>query len=292
MNLHSKAAILIALGVTTTIFFGNRTAAQAPAGAPPAQGGRAPAYPTHAQADPDTITRGQLLFSVNCSFCHGSDARGGDGGGPNLVRSQLVMNDNTGELIAPVVQNGRPELGMPKFELTAAQITDIAGYIHKVAANYRAIVGPPPNILVGNAAAGETYFNGAGKCNTCHSVTGDLAGIGAKLDPKTLQNAIVSGGGGGGRGGRGGDPASVLAVPPTTVTVTFANGKSYEGKLDHLDDFVVSLTDATGTHLSFTRNGDIPKVEIKNPLQAHKDLLTKYTDADIHNLTAYLVTLK
>jgi cytochrome c oxidase cbb3-type subunit III len=252
-----------------------------------AQGpGRAPAYPPHAQADPDTIARGKVLFSTNCSFCHGSDARGGEGG-PNLVRSQLVMNDQAGELIATVVQNGRPDRGMPKFDLTSVQITDIAGYLHNVGMNYRATVEVPTNIVVGDAKAGEAFFNGPGKCTTCHSVTGDLAGIGGKMEPKELQNMLVSGGGG--RGGRGG---ATIELPPTTVRVTLASGKVVEGKLNHLDDFLISLTDGDGNRLTYSRDGDVPKVEVHNPLQAHIDMLPKYTDDQIHNLTAYLVTVK
>ena len=247
--------------------------------------GRGPVYPMHPQADDATVARGQQVYSQNCASCHGMDARGGQGG-INLVRSQLVMDDNNGELIAPVIQNGRPDLGMPKFDLTLDQITDIAGYLHKVGASYRTIVDYPTNILVGDASAGQTFFNGDGKCSTCHSVTGDLAGIGAKMDPKSLQNTLVSGGGGRGRGATG------VTVPPTTVSVTLAGGKVVEGKLDHLDDFVVTLTDANENHLTYDRDKSVTKVVVHNPLQSHIDMLPKLTDDQIHNLTAYLVTLK
>jgi len=138
--------------------------------------------------------------------------------------------------------------------------------------------------VVGDAKAGEAFFNGPGKCNTCHSVTGDLAGIGGKLDAKALQNALVSGNGGRGRG--------LPEVPATTVKVVLPSGKVVEGKLARVDDFLVSLTDLAGNYLTFQRNGDVPKVEIHNPLQAHLDMLPKYTDDEMHNLTAYLVTLK
>lgn len=254
-------------------------------GAP--QGGGGGAYPQHAQADPDTINRGKDLYNANCASCHGPDARGSQTG-TNLLRSELVMDDQTGEGIAPVVQQGRADQGMPKFELSKQQITDIAGFIHSFrVAGYDTSRNVPRSIVVGDAAAGEAFFNGAGKCSTCHSVSGDLAGIGTRRDPKSLQNAIVSGGGGGRGGAGGGTP-----TPPTTVTVTQANGKVYEGKLTRIDDFLVTLTDDSGIRMSFTRDGDVPKVVVHNPLQAHIDMLRNWKDDDIHNLTAYLVTVK
>jgi hypothetical protein len=84
----------------------------------------------------------------------------------------------------------------------------------------------------------------------------------------------------------------MIEVPPTTVRVTLASGKTAEGKLNHLDDFLVSLTTADGERLTFDRDGDVPKVEVHNPLQAHIDMLPKYTDDQIHNLTAYLVAVQ
>ncbi|MGH9573610.1 MAG: c-type cytochrome [Candidatus Acidiferrales bacterium] len=215
MKFSSRLAV-VSVGLSVGIFFAAtvQTFAQAPATAeqiengpaPTAQTGRGgrggrggpargPAYPMHPQADDATIARGQAIFGQDCAACHGMDARGGSGG-TNLVHSQLVMDDDKGELIAPVVQNGRPDLGMPKFDLTADEITDIAGYLHRVGANYRTIIDFPTNIIVGEASAGQAFFNGDGKCGTCHSVTRDLGGIGAKMDAKSLQNALVSGGGG------------------------------------------------------------------------------------------------
>jgi cytochrome c oxidase cbb3-type subunit III len=275
-------------------------AAAQPPGQPPAQppaqagrggrggggGGFANAFPQHPPADPAMVERGKALYGVNCQFCHGSDARGGEGG-PNLLRAGIVLNDQSGELIGPVVQNGRVEQGMPKFPMSNAQVADIAAFLHSFrVAGYDASRMKPPTILVGDAAAGEAYFKS--KCASCHSVTGDLKGIGARYadDPRTLQQTFVMPGGGGrGRGAAG-------SVPPTTVTVTLASGQKVEGRLVRVDDFIVTLADADGTQQSFRREGDRPKVEIHDPLQPHKALLGIYSDKDIHNLTAYLVSVK
>jgi mono/diheme cytochrome c family protein len=200
-----------------------------------------------------------------------------------LIRSQLVLDDNNGELIATVVQNGRPDKGMPKFDLTTEEISTIAAFIHSMPVGGRAATTGTVDPLVGNAKAGEAYFNGPGKCTTCHSVSGDLAGIGAKYpDPRTLQGALLS-------GERRGE---ISDAPRKTVTVTLRTGETVEGKLNEIDDFIVSLTDAGGNYHSYPRHGDYPKVVVKDPLQPHLDMLRTFKDDDIHNLTAYLVTLK
>ena len=248
-------------------------------------GGFANAFPQHEQADTAQIERGKGIYGVQCNFCHGSDARGGEGG-PNLLRSETVLNDKNGELIATVVQKGRGE--MPAINLTNAQVSDVAAYIHSFrVAGYDNSRNVPPTILVGNATAGEAYFKTT--CASCHSVTGDLKGIGSRFsEPKQLQNYFLMPGGG--RGGRGGGGGSTLK--PTTVTVTMPGGKTLEGRLVRIDDFIVVLADAEGMQHTVRRDGDVPKVEVHDPLEPHKQLLTKYSDQDIHNLTAYLVTVK
>jgi cytochrome c oxidase cbb3-type subunit 3 len=281
---------------------------QAPPAQPPAQGGRGrgPAtFPAQQRtlADPAIIARGKTLFEINCRLCHGADLRGGDMGGVNLLRSNLVLTDQHGELILPVVKGGRNNPGMPVMppfpQIPDDDVKAIAEYIHAVAFTMRGQGNPPPgtepvvlNIVVGDANAGKAYF--AAKCSSCHSETGDLQGLAARIsDPVQLQNAWVAGGGGrggGGRGGRGG--AAAPNRRELRATVTTPGGQKVEGRLDRLDDFIVTLTPADGVQRSFTRNGDVPKIEIQDPLAAHKQLLAVYTDKDIHDVTAYLVTLK
>jgi cytochrome c oxidase cbb3-type subunit 3 len=131
-------------------------------------------------------------------------------------------------------------------------------------------------------------------------VTGDLRGIGARnLPPVQLQNLWVAGGRGGRGGGRGGGVDSAPPAPPmttrreTTVLVTLPSGEKYEGRLERIDEFTVTLTQADGTPRSFRRTSDdVPKVEVRDPLAGHRSLLPVYTDKDIHDVTAYLASIK
>jgi len=229
--------------------------------------------------DAAAAARGEKLYVPNCGFCHGDKAQGASG--PDLVRSTLVLHDEKGELITPVLREGRPDKGMPAFAaMSADQLSDIAQFLHlrvELTANrgtYRT-----QNIVTGDAKKGEAYFNGAGGCAACHSPTGDLAKIGGRMAPDQVQNRFLWPGGG--RGGGGGQKA----------TVTLPSGEKIAGTIRRIDDFTVDLTDAAGAQRSFNRE-EGAKVEIEDRLVAHRKLLEKYTDDDIHNLTAYLVTLK
>jgi cytochrome c oxidase cbb3-type subunit 3 len=234
--------------------------------------------------DAATLERGKTLFVSTCGGCHGSNAKGGENG-PDLVRSVQVIDDENGNLIGPIIRGGRQAQGMPKFDLAQAQISDIVAFLHEgVRAAAERGTYKILNIVTGNAKAGEEYFNGTGKCNTCHSPAGDLKGIGAKYDPITLQGRFLM--------PVGGRPNQRRATSPIVVTVTLPSGKSFKGTLERIDDFNISLTEANGDYRSFARNGAIPKVDINDPIKAHYDMLPKYTDAEMHNLTAYLVTLR
>src|SRR5689334_13059456 len=180
---------------------------------PPNRGARGPrpsAFPERPPGDPAAVEAGKSIYGVQCAFCHGSDARGGEGG-PNLLRSEMVLNDKNGELIAPVVQNGRVDQGMPKFGLSMPQIQNVAAYIHSFrVGGYDVSRLTPPSIVVGDAKAGEAYFKTT--CASCHSATGDLKGIASRIsDPKQLQQTWLLPGGG--RGGFGAQPVAVK-VPP------------------------------------------------------------------------------
>ncbi len=257
-------------------------------------GGRGPTFPqqTRALASPEVIARGKAVYSVNCGACHGGDLRGGDQGGPSLLRSLSALSDQHGEVIGPIVHGSRQDKGMPAFNLNSDDTTAVAEYIHSVLAQVGTQARPPGavdpdklNVLVGNASAGQTYFQA--KCASCHSVSGDLRSIASKYsDPRTLQNTWVSGGGGGGRRG-GGENAK-----PSSVTVTLANGQKLEGTLVRKDDFIVTMILADGSRRSIARDGDTPKVEVHDPNEAHKKLVPALTDDDMHNVTAYLATLK
>jgi cytochrome c oxidase cbb3-type subunit 3 len=236
--------------------------------------------------NPAAVNRGAKLFATHCGGCHGVNAKGGPGA-PDLIRSVLVLDDEKGILIAPVLRDGRPDQGMPKPNLTEPQISDIVAWLHvqTYAADHRTTY-TFLDVVTGDAKKGQAYFNSAGKCNTCHSVTGDLKGLGKKYEPFALQSKWLQP-----RSARGASPSD-SPRSAIKVTVTLPSRESVSGTLDHIDDFNVALYDSSGEYHSFAREGATPKVEVQDPLKAHRDLLAQYTDADIHNVTAFLVTLK
>ncbi len=246
-------------------------------------------------------SRGAKLFADKCASCHGANARGGSKTKTDvdLIRSPLVMDDlgTGGREIAGFLKFGRPEKNMPKFDMPDQDAFDIAMWLHRqIAAAAERGSYVRLNVFSGDAKAGEAYFNGrVGKCSTCHSPSGDLKGIDTKAndDAPTLQGLIVSGGGGGrggGRGGRGG--AGTPSPTAVTATVTMKSGDVIKGYPASIDDWQITIRLPDGQLRSFLRDGDWPKYATNNPLQAHVDLQFKLTDDAIHNLAAYLRTLK
>jgi cytochrome c oxidase cbb3-type subunit 3 len=243
-------------------------------------------------ADTAAVERGQRLLVDQCGFCHGANARGGSGG-PDLTRSVIVQTDEDGRQLGEFLAAGRVDKGMPKFDLPRAQVSDLAAFLHQaIYQNSNRRLYKILDIVVGDASAGRAYFNGQGRCSACHSPSGDLKGIGAKYEPATLQGRLLLPRG---RERPAGSPPVPLYADPTAlrVTVTPPSGELVTGGLVRLTDFEVTLYDAgTGAMRSFLRNGETPKVTVTDPLQGHVEQLTKWTDADMHNMTAYLASLK
>jgi cytochrome c oxidase cbb3-type subunit 3 len=247
-------------------------------------------------ADPAVVARGRSIYDTECRSCHGADLRGGERGGSNLLRVTLVLNDREGELLLPVIQGSHKDRVSPTG-LMPDDVKALAAYIHSVLAMAPGQGAPPAGppvelkVLVGDAAAGQRFF--AAKCAACHSPTGDLNGIGGReLPPAQLQNLWIAGGRGGRGAAAGTQPPPMTTRREATVVVTLPTGQKYEGRLERIDDFVVTLTQADGTPRSFRRNGDVPKVDVRDPLEAHRNLLPIYTDKDIHDVTAYLAGVK
>ena len=248
---------------------------------------------TRELASPDVLVRGKSLYEATCASCHASDLRGG-ANGTNLLRSGTALSDQKGELIAAAVAKHTPAIN-----LVAADSVAVAEYLHSILATTGGQGSPPGrnptgielNVLVGDAKAGEAYF--ATACASCHAVSGNLKGIGSKYsDARALQNAWVAGSsgrfGGGGRGGGGAGAGS-------PATVTMADGSKLEGSLVRKDDWIVILVLPDGTRKSIARTNGVPKVDVKDPNEAHKTMVLALDDPDnkkMHDVTAYLWTLK
>ncbi len=221
--------------------------------------------------------KGKALFGQNCSFCHGRDAGGGETG-PDLMDSELVTTDVRGNKIGPFVRVGRPENGMPAFKLSPQEVAGLAAFLHTQKKKSETRPGGRRGVSVadlqtGNVEAGKQYFNGAGTCSTCHSPTGDLAGVARRYRGLQLERRLLY-------------PHNA----PATVTVTLPSGQTVAGKLAFKDEFTIGLTDDAGWYQSWPTSQ--VKYTINAPAEAHAELLSKYTDDDVHNLMAYLQTLR
>jgi cytochrome c oxidase cbb3-type subunit 3 len=228
-----------------------------------------------APPDAAAAARGEKLYAPNCAFCHGEKARGAEG--PNLVRSPLVLHDEKGETIGSAITKGFPDKGMPPFAaFTSGQLYDISQFLHlqvELVANrgtYKRL-----NVVTGDAKAGEARFRAI--CASCHSSTGDLAHIASRYEPDQLQSRFIW------PAGRGGGTRQ-------KVTVTLTSGETITGTLKKIDDFDVSLYDSAGNYRSWPRQQ--VRVTLEDRLTGHRKLLEQYSDTEMHNLTAYLVTLK
>jgi cytochrome c oxidase cbb3-type subunit 3 len=224
--------------------------------------------------DPAAVTRGKDLYGANCAFCHGKEASGGNSG-PDLLRSVLVNHDEKGELIGPVIRQGRTSKGMPGFNLGDSQISDLVAFLHQRNRDARLrFTYKVSSVAIGDPVAGKAYFES--HCASCHASNHDLVGIASKYQGDELQQRWLD---------PGGQSTDVI------VTVTLSIGQKYSGKLKHLDEFSVSLYDSQGNYRSFALNSK-EKVEIQDPLDGHRKLLEQLSDKDMHDVTTFLESLK
>lgn len=279
-------------GLAALIVAASSGSAQQGAGA---QGAPAPAQSPASRRPPATtvaqsysleeIQTGQSRFAAQCGFCHGRDAQGGESG-PDLTRSALVAEDVRGDRIGPVIHSGRPEKDMPSFTLPGADIAAIVAFIHDAKSKAESVAGgrrsvDAKDLETGNAEAGKRYFTGTGGCTKCHSLTGPFANVGSRYQGLRLLERMLYP-----RGGAASRSAPFL--PP--VTITTAAGEKIDGKLAYRDEFTITLIDSEGWIRSWPATG--VKIEGEDPLQAHAGQLGKYTEEEIHDVFAFLETLK
>ena len=248
-------------------------------------------YTPGPKPDAAAVARGRQTFLTNCSFCHAADATGASG--PDLLRSPLALRDQRGETIGVVIRGGRPGTAMPAFSnLTDDQIADISAFLRQriqETANRKEYKFN--GLMTGDAKRGEAYFNGPGRCNTCHSTSGDLAGIATRCTDEQLLAHIAY-------------PVTTTVAQQcadddnrkgqwtASVTVTLASGQKITGTLVRMSEFRVTVRDADGWEHTFPLDERKTKVDAKDPMAFHKAQISKYADADLHDLLAYLETSK
>jgi cytochrome c oxidase cbb3-type subunit 3 len=279
-------AALLCVWIAASLSVG--AAGQASAKRPTATAG------TQQKASAQLIDAGRTRFAAQCGFCHGRDAAGGETG-PDLTRSALVAEDVRGSKIGPLVRAGRIDKGMPAFTLSDADLAGIVAFLHDAASKASSLNGgrrgvDPADLATGDAEAGKRYFNGAGGCAACHDPSGEFATVAKRYQGLALLQRMLnprSGRGGGGGGENQGRAPNAPARP--MVTVTPESGPPVTGHLAYRDEFTIALIDADGWNHSWP--ADRVKIAVQDPLQAHVDQLPKYTDADMHDVLAYLRAL-
>ena len=260
------------------------TGGRGAAGAPAGRGRPAPGPADKQVVDTAAADRGRKTYAAECITCHGTHARGTDRGA-DLVRSELVLHDRYGDQIGAFLRKGHPLQTSPPGSITQEQIVDLSHFIHQELYNTLRPALQMQNILTGDAQAGRAYFNGQGRCSTCHSPTGDFAGIAKRYDPPAMQQRFLFPMAVGGRGGRGG------SSKPITVEVTPPSAPAVSGTLVQMDDFNIALRDSSGEYHSWKRTPGL-KIVRHDPFAAHIELLDQYSDKNIHDVVAYLETLK
>jgi cytochrome c oxidase cbb3-type subunit III len=284
MRVFTRCAVWAAACVTAVMLPSLSEIAAQQAATPAAQAARRQVtvgsqgpLPEHAKFETEQIEAGGGLFLSNCAFCHGKDAGGGESG-PDLTRSKLVEGDKKGEAIGNVVRNGRQEKGMPRFSLSDTEIMNLVAFIHSQQDKAMSQSGnrkgvDESDLKTGDAEAGKRYFEGTGRCSTCHSPSGDLAHIATKFTGLALLEQMLY-------------PKNVK----TKVTVKTATGQSYDGILEYQDEFHIGMKDSFGTYHSWPVTAVTFKVD--NAVDQHVEIMSRYTDKDMHDVLAYLQTMK
>jgi cytochrome c oxidase cbb3-type subunit 3 len=249
--------------------------AQSPASRPLPQTVTPQAYPV------EQIHAGEQRFTSQCGFCHGRDAAGGETG-PDLTRSRLVADDTRGDKIGPLLRAGRPDQGMPAFSLSDTDLAAVVAFIHDQKTKSEALGGgrrsvDASDLATGNAEAGRRYFNQVGNCSGCHSATGDLAGVASRYKGLALLQRMLY-------------PSGRPAPARPKVMVTLASGQTVARDVGSEDEFTIVTLDSSGARQTYEKSA--VKYKIDDPMSAHFAQLGKYTDDDMHNVFAYLDTLK
>lgn len=230
-----------------------------------------------AAPDKEKAALGAPIFQKSCAFCHGPQARGAEG--PNLIVSDVVLGDDHGEHLSPFLKVGRPEKGMPAFtSMSDDDLIDVAEFLHQQVEDvanrgtYKL-----QNILVGDPDKGKAYV--AANCMSCHNEatfehiatrfrTADQLQRGWIWPTRPADNSLA-----------------------ITATVKSPDGTTVTGRVTQISDFRITLIDSAGETHKIERDRGV-SVQTKDPLAAHEVMIQTLKNFDMHNVTAYLESLK
>jgi putative heme-binding domain-containing protein len=225
---------------------------------------------------PADAEEGEQLFIENCAICHGPE---GDAvPGVNLARGKF-RHASSDEDLGQIIKNGIPGTAMPPGNFHEHQITALIAYLRSMSAS------PSDNdITLGDAARGESIFEGKGECFHCHRVRGEgsylgpeLTDIGAIRRLAELQRSLV-------------DPDAEILPQNRFYRVRTLDGKTITGRLLNLDTFTVQMMDSNEQLRSFLKSNlkEFGFID-KSPMPSYQG---KLSSGELADVLAYLVTLK
>ena len=243
------------------------------AGAALAAGTEAKVKLPNSRAD---LARGEKLFQVHCTRCHGQSGEGDRG--PALTRARLTRAADDAALLR-IVENGIRGTEMPGADaMSDREMRQTAAYV-------RSLGKVTPKPVPGDAARGAEIYRGKGNCAGCHSIRGEggvmgpeLSVVGDSRSAAFLRESVVN-------------PNAAVPEGYLLVTVVSAGGERVSGERVNEDSFSIQVRNSAGRTYSFWKK-DVAQIERQAGKSAMPSYQGQLTETELTDLVAYLASLK